>query len=468
MEPTEQSETKAKNPDPPPVANLACPICQRPVTPKKGMPHWFECRPCGLQMIPCAICGKIIVPGHSITSYVQLWTSYGTRTSRDQKLICTTCCRAKKYVKCTLCNFYGPEEELVSLPGISGRMCPYCGSKYAVCLVCRRVVTKAEMQEGHPEICHNCWENQNTNGVYIGIGSAAFRPVPHFFGAEPPFYGIELEVDVKQMDYNAGNSHLFDRDGCVAALNQLIKKYKTFYLKNDGSLRHGFELVSYPHNMDAWKEQTWLEEACKTVKTYNGASYNTGTCGLHVHRSRQDLTDLHLSLLIVLFVRLQPFFERVAQRKENGYCHYAFFQDGPTSGLNGNVIYKAVKEKRGSIISRYQAFNITNPATVECRIFRGTLCHGSVLAYVKFFHWLCEFAKQKDTVLGKVLRYPVVELWNMVADFFTIDPVLTAFLQEKKVLLKGTRASQKVLDSGLFVGEPAQASRANCDPSDDV
>jgi len=69
-------------------------------------------------------------------------------------------------------------------------------------------------------------------------------------------------------------------------------------------------------------------------------------------------------------------------------------------------------------------------------------------------HWLCEFAKQKSTVLAKILKMSIPELWGTLSEFFTIDPLLTAYLQAKKVAIKGTKASDKMVASGMFAGEP--------------
>jgi hypothetical protein len=142
--------------------------------------------------------------------------------------------------------------------------------------------------------------------------------------------------------------------------------------------------------------------------------------------------------LVVLFVKLQPFVEKVAQRPENKYCKYAFFADpsSPKMQLNGKVIYKAINEKTGDVQNRYQAFNVINPSTVECRVFRGTLCVGSILAYVHFFHRLVEFAKTKIN-LGVALRLPVVELWLQLEEFLVQDELLAKYLEAKRVRLAG-------------------------------
>lgn len=447
---TSSPEKKTKYP--------SCLRCKRDTLVKKpdGI---FECTYCGTAQGYCNRCKKFLDLHNTIYGWLSLIEGNLVPRSQKRNFVCNACITKYSFGRCTNCNLYVEKSKLVNLEGYNGgRLCPTCANNLAVCHACRAVISKTALHSG-TNYCTTCY-NLKTLLPQLGINAAHYRPVPVFFGKEPPHYGIELEVDTSEQDATTGDYARFLVSMCVTELNKLIKTHGAFYMKSDGSLAAGFEIVSHPHSLSAWEEQTWLQKTCEIVKEHHGSSFNTRTCGVHVHRSRGDLTDLQMTMLVVLFVRLQPFFERIAQRKENGYCHYAFFKDekGGYGKLNGNVVYKAVKEKCGSVINRYQALNITIPSTIECRIFKGTLCYGSILAYIKFVHWLCEFVKHKETVLGKLLRYSVGDLWNMLAEFFTIDPILTAYLQEKKVLLKGTKASQRVLDAGYFgSGESASS-----------
>jgi hypothetical protein len=321
-------------------------------------------------------------------------------------------------------------------------VCKACVDAVFLCPTCRQVRKKTEL--GTDGVyCINCLSVRHQ--IYRGINSAGFHPVPKFFGKNGPFYGIELECDVP-----IGLGAIFKRDQCMAELHKLQSQAKgSFYVKSDGSLTNGIEIVSHPHSIEAWDKQSWLAEATQLVKDFGGSSFNTDTCGVHVHRGKADLTDLHLSMLVVVFVRLQPYFEKIAQRRQNGYCKYAFFRDGTgeqkIGGLNGKVIYKAVKEGTGMAVDRYQALNLKNIDTIECRIFRGTLFPSSILAYIHFLYMTCEFVKDRGTVLGKLLRYSIQDLWDMLYEFMAIDPILKTYLDEKQITKRGTKAANKVV-----------------------
>jgi hypothetical protein len=80
--------------------------------------------------------------------------------------------------------------------------------------------------------------------------------------------------------------------------------------------------------------------------------------------------------------------------------------------------------------------NLCNEGTVELRIFRGTLCWESILAYVHFTHQLFEFVKGRKIALGTALRLPVGELWGVLEEYLRKDPLLSNYLTVKKVGLR--------------------------------
>jgi hypothetical protein len=364
------------------------------------------------------------------------------------KYLCGNCFKAH-YFTCNRCGNYKALKERVDVgwKGVNIHfVCADCAQKVFLCPTCRQVISSTGKGEDGKH-CIRCIEIAKR--PHRELEGSDFRPVPKMIGKGGPYYGIELEVDnpFRDMDNSKITELAWNRVACMKELGKLITASgKVFYVKSDGSLRNGLEIVSHPHTIQAWDAQKWLREACQLVKDYGGGSFNTETCGVHVHRGKDDLTDLHLSMLVVLFVRLQPYFEKVAQRRENGYCRYAFFTDkNDGRALNGKVIYKSIKDAKGSAVHRYQAINLQNIETIECRIFRGTLFTGSLLAYIHFTHMLCEFVKNKGTVLGKLLRYSVQDLWEMVYEFMAIDPVLKTYLDEKKITKRGTKAAEKVV-----------------------
>jgi hypothetical protein len=417
---------------------------------KKKEVKKVRCKKCGVEFTVAEdsgeqLCGACRRRGFKICSFCPEVVSKEDQRSTwvEGKIICCFCLRPKlerrEWGQCYCCKKYRPRGDLRSITRHC--LCPSCWVIYGECYSCRSIIPKEELREGR--YCEHCFSRRKD--FYEGIQDAMFKPVLKFFGESGPWYGIELETDMARKKEPPTPASLgpplkpFNVPACEVDLRSLMKKSGgAFFSKRDGSLLNGLEVVSQPHSVRAWDEQEWLKELCETVKGHGGASYNTETCGVHVHRSKEDLTDLHLSISVILFLRLQAFFEKISQRKENGYCKYAFLADPKKPGerLNGKVIYKSVKEKTGSTVIRYQALNLCNEGTVELRIFRGTLCWESILAYVHFTHQLFEFVKGRKIALGTALRLPVGELWGVLEEYLRKDPLLSNYLTVKKVGLR--------------------------------
>ena len=106
-----------------------------------------------------------------------------------------------------------------------------------------------------------------------------YKPEPIFYGDGPRYLGVELELD-------DGGENEF----CASKLLDIANAQKEhMYIKHDGSLDDGFECVTHPMTLDYHINQMpWRAILNKAVaKGY--LSHQAGTCGLHVHISRNAL-----------------------------------------------------------------------------------------------------------------------------------------------------------------------------------
>jgi hypothetical protein len=186
------------------------------------------------------------------------------------------------------------------------------------------------------------------------------------------FFGVELEVELR--------GDRIDRIEKARILNDVINDGdigSRAFFENDGSLNHGFEIVSQPMSLpmhrDVW---SWLNDKEAVA---NLRSHNTSTCGLHVHVSRTGLTKLQIAKMVT-FVNdpaNEQLIRAIARRYAEGYCK--------------------IKEKKiGSAhqsSDRYEAINLTSQNTIEFRIFKGSLKYESVIAALEFCHSLVEFTR---------------------------------------------------------------------------
>ncbi len=187
------------------------------------------------------------------------------------------------------------------------------------------------------------------------------------------YIGVELEVEAsgeadrddiaRRLDGVNG----YDESRAITA-DKVARRLVCF--EYDGSLSHGFEMITSPMGLDD-QRALWAAVIDRTAGQ-RLRSHNTTTCGLHVHVSRRGLSDVQVAK-IVTFVNdpaNRPLVEGIARRYSGQYCH-----------VLDKKLRRATAWDDGN---RYQAVNLCNPATLEFRIFRGTLKLSSLLACIEF------------------------------------------------------------------------------------
>ena len=193
------------------------------------------------------------------------------------------------------------------------------------------------------------------------------------------YIGVELEVEQIRNDRTASARKILDS---VQTYDTEITADKTrgrlLCAEQDGSLTHGFELVTAPLGLD---DQRSLWAHVLTSDNIKGLrSHNTTTCGLHVHISRNKLTQLQIAK-IVAFVNSATnyaFIKRLARRYGTHYC------------IAKNI--PLCNGAKNLADDRYEMVNLCNTNTIEFRIFRGTLKLESLLACIEFANALVAYA----------------------------------------------------------------------------
>jgi hypothetical protein len=121
---------------------------------------------------------------------------------------------------------------------------------------------------------------------------------------------------------------------------------------------------------------------------------------MHIHISKANFTTWHLYRFLKFFVENKEFIVSISQRKIEKLQKWANIEDENDSSL----IYKA-KKKDGND-KRYVAINLQNKATIEIRIFRGTLNSNSFMKNIEFAHSLFMYTKEnKDISLDGFKMY---------------------------------------------------------------
>ena len=246
-----------------------------------------------------------------------------------------------------------------------------------------------------PWLCPDCADSDED--CYEAPHGYDFRPDPVFFGTDDdevpgtPYLGMELEIEA--------NSYA-DREGIIDATEG---SDDLFYCKSDGSLGdHGVEVVTHPMTIGYAQAFDWAT-LCGTLAA-RGSSWATETCGIHVHLSRDSMKRSHLWRFARLLNGNALEFGKLAGRFSSKWARFADDDFAPVS--------KAIAGKAPNP-SRYSALNLENEATVEVRIFRGTLKPSGVLANIELVHamWAYTAALSFAAVRDGALDFDAFRAW---------------------------------------------------------
>ena len=312
-------------------------------------------------------------------------------------------CLARTTVICEECG-----ERIWESDSIDGIFCEQCfDENYVHCSSCGCIISndQAYYREDDEEYhdtpyCHSCYSN-----IDDAIYNYYYKPDPVFYGDGNRYFGVELEVD------DGGE----DSDNANAILD--IANYDgkdRIYIKHDGSLDNGFEIVTHPMTLDYhMKSMPWPDIMNKAISR-GYLSHKSGTCGLHVHISRKALGatfDEQETAIAKILYFYEKFwdeilrFSRRTERQVNQWCK----RYGGSISSPKETLEHAKSSRQG----RYMAVNLENYNTIEMRIFRGTLKYNTFIATLQFIDELCNVALllsdaeiQKLTWLDFVKRVP--------------------------------------------------------------
>lgn len=209
-------------------------------------------------------------------------------------------------------------------------------------------------------------------GYHTAKNRDSYKLIPSpFTQVTGRYLGLELEVEVSDRGGRERNTILEELN---AHLNDDEVGSRVWF-EEDGSLSHGFEIISNPMGLDTHTEfWQWLNDD-SLVKGLR--SHDTSTCGLHIHINKSALTTMQIDKMNVFINHPDnaDLIQKVSRRYSTGYAR-----------INEKTLGKA-----HSSYERYEAFNITNTKTVELRIFKGTLKYTSLMAAIEFANALVNF-----------------------------------------------------------------------------
>lgn len=234
-------------------------------------------------------------------------------------------------------------------------ICERCAESYFRCDDCGSTCHNDDY--GSDGRCCNC--DRDEEQVIADYSSDVdVRPI----GKAPHFYGVELEVECVSCNRE-----------CKA--EEIKEDLEDFALiKEDGSLSNGFEIVTRPASLDEQRKnwQAFFPHVSGLC------SFNTTTCGLHVHCSRAPLSELTVAKIICFTnaAHNRRFMSVIAGRPSGNWSKYKIKKIGQANKYNSD---------------RYEAVNLQNSHTIEFRIFKGTLKKESIFKAIEFCDALIAF-----------------------------------------------------------------------------
>lgn len=316
-------------------------------------------------------------------------------------------------------------------------MCNTCTKKMIIpCPRCGNDAYKHNMEEVHWNgdptwLCSHCAADLVIIKRYDYTCAPKFsvvkgeRETPNclYYGTE-----VEMEYPVEYGSDRNGDRIAINTSSKEAAAEELLDWWGNdeIYLKADGSLENGFEVVTHPFtwshylkNRDKWSDFLLYAQTVGLT-----APQSTG---LHIHMSKDAFTYLHLYKFVDFFYKTttRSLMLGIAERSNN---RFARFDKNDRENL-----VKVSKDKKNSSCNRYSAINLmggleeegygNHPAkTVEARIFKGTLEPYSFHKNFEFLQSLYEFAAchtPKEMRVKKYLQYLISKKnsFRFITDF---------------------------------------------------
>ena len=191
--------------------------------------------------------------------------------------------------------------------------------------------------------------------------------------------GVETEVEVNR---DAGH-----RKDIVASRLLDADRIGLFYCKSDSSISYGFEVVTHPFSFDWMRQNPEALQPLFDLRKAKCTSYNTSNCGMHIHIARTSFkSKIHMLKFASMFFRYHDFVFRMSRRQKDTFEHYT----------PDNVDWRNIQHivKAGGHGGHRYVLNFLPAATIEVRLFKGTLNPRGWYANVEFVKAVYDFSAE--------------------------------------------------------------------------
>jgi hypothetical protein len=323
-----------------------------------------------------------------------------TRETQRDGRVCDSC-RDSRYATCDHCDDIVRIDDTRSDDETT--VCDHCYSgHYFTCGACDCI--RHDDDYASDGRCQSCAEDEDDEDEDGPIRKYSDRiatglkpigvPVKWLGTGAPEWTGVELECEVKS---GSGYGRAEKAQECLDALGEDFA-----VAKEDGSLDNGFELVTCRAGLDSHRAR-WAR--LLSPRPPEGLrSWNTTSCGMHVHYSREPLGFLATGKIVTFFgdSRNQSLIDSIAGRPS---CYFAKRPIGvrPTIAAcfnshhewdSASCCYRdsGRKQVHANTTAHYDAVSLTEH-TIEFRVFKGTLKYESVIKNLEFVYSIVAYCR---------------------------------------------------------------------------
>ncbi|WP_280454298.1 hypothetical protein [Nocardia brasiliensis] len=350
-------------------------------------PLYWRCeQPVSTSEICTTVEGERLCPGCAACTVLTCDHCSGPATtlhrSGHDELLCVHCVAGM--IRCRDCGTYYPE---ITATFRGDPVCESCVDLYDRCHDCGRLEDDSVYVQGGHHVCQRCRDEcyrecpacdtvihydddycTDCTSPHDQIHRCSYRPTPRFHGTGPLFVGMELEINTP--------SHVLAQ----AADTALDHLGDLGYLKEDGSIDCGFELVTHPMSLDyALTHFPWpLLNRLRLLGCHTDSEV-----GIHVHLSRAGFdSPAHIYRWLKFVYRNENPVTRLARRRST----WAKFSEDARA-----MAFDAAHGER--CCPRYQAINVRPTDTFEMRIFASSLKPQQVQAALGFAAGSVEYTR---------------------------------------------------------------------------
>ena len=296
-------------------------------------------------------------------------------------------------------------------------LCHRCYEDYYTCCnECGSLIHYENAHEYDGEyFCHECYDEVCSGD---SINDYNYKPDPIFYGDSNRYFGVELEIDI-------GGKESDNADEILEIGNNSAEH---IYIKSDGSLNDGMEIVTHPMTLDYHLNEFCWEDVMHECVRLGYRSHQTSTCGLHIHVNRNSFGETSQEQEEVIS-RILYFVEHhwLELLKFSRRSEYAMNRWAARYGYESTP--KAIMDKaKKNCCGRYAAVNLCNYHTVEFRMFRGTLKYNTLIAALQLVNEICSAAFSMSDEEMQRMSWP--EFVSKIT-----EPELIQYLKERQLYI---------------------------------